>query len=178
MGEHITKIKVGDDVRCISLDTLVIDTAGLGFGAYGKLGVRLGSSMFAEDSGIGVKIHPDTKNYLQPEPSGLSLKLDTMAKAMAEAVGDNLGLAIDGYNKLVIGSAPLKLGTGLNGGNNGKTLCLSLGSGLMFDPYENKFRLKVDDGQALLMLMPDGTQTFNLNRLYEFLEARYNLTKK
>lgn len=178
MGEHITKIKVGDDVRCISLDTLVIDTAGLGYDNSGKLGVRLGSSMFADNSGIGVKIHPDTQNYLRPEPSGLSLKLDTMAKAMAEAVGDNLGLAIDGYNnELVIGSAPLKLGTGLNGGDNGKTLCLSLGSGLEFG-YENKIRLKIDEGQQLLMLMPDGTQTFNLDWLYILLESRYKLTKK
>ena len=178
MAEHITKIKVGDDVRCISLDTLVIDTAGLSYDGGDKLGVRLGSSMFADNSGIGVKIHPDTQNYLRPEPSGLSLKLYTMAEVMAGAVSKGLGLVIDGYNNLAIGTAPLRLGTGLVGGDNGKTLCLNLGSGLELTPRENKIRLKIDEGQQLLMLMPDGTQTINLNRLYELLEARYNLTKK
>lgn len=180
MAENITKIKIGNDVHCISLDTQVIDTAGLGFGADGKLGVRLGSSMEAAQDGIGVKIHPDTINYLQREPSGLSLKLDTMAEAMADAVGKNLGFAIDGYNNLMIGTStqPLRLGTGLKGGDNGHTLFLNLGSGLMFDHYENKIRVNIDDGQQLLILMPDGTQTFNLNRLYSLLESRYNLTKK
>lgn len=179
MAENITKIKIGNDVHCISLDTQVIDTAGLGFGADGKLGVRLGSSMEAAQDGIGVKIHPDTINYLQREPSGLSLKLDTMAEAMADAVGKNLGFAIDGYNNLMIGTStqPLKLGTGLKGGDNGHTLVLNLGSGFEVG-YDNTIRLKIDAGQQLLMLMPDGTQTFNLNRLYSLLESRYNLTKK
>lgn len=183
MGEHITKIKVGDDERCISLDTEVIDTAGLGVGAYGKLCVKLGSSMYADSdgTGIGVKIHPDTQNYLQREYYGLSLKLDTMANDMAGAMRKNLGLVIDAYkNLLKIGTdaEPLRLGTGLKGGDNGRTLCLSLGSGLMFDPRENKICLKTDEGQQLLLLMPDGTQTFNLDRLYGLLESRYNLTKK
>ena len=178
MGENITKIKIGNDERCISLDTEVIDTAGLGFGADGHLGVRLGSSMFADNSGIGVKIHPGTQKYLRPEPSGLSLNLDTMAEAMAGAVSNKLGLVIDGYNNLVIGTAPLKLGTGLNGGDNGKTLALSLGSGLEFTPRENKIRLKAHDDQGILSLMPDGDLTFSLNKLYSLLESRYNLTKK
>ena len=181
MGEHITRIKIGNDVHCLSLDAMVIDTAGLGFGADGKLGVRLGSSMFAEDTGIGVKIHPDTRKYLQTEPSGLSLKLDTMAEAMARAMRNNLGLVIDAYkNLLKIGTdaEPLKLGTGLIGGDNGRTLCLSLGSGLEFTPRENKIRLKVHDDQFVLSLLPDGELTFNLNRLYDLLESRYNLTKK
>lgn len=182
MAENITKIKVGDDERCISLDTVVIDTAGLGFDGSGKLGVRLGSSMFAEGSGIGVKIHPDTQNYLQREPSGLSLKLDTMADAMAEAMAGamrkRLGFVIDGYNnELVIGTAPLRLGTGLARGDSDKELVLNLGSGLEFG-YGKTIRLKIDEGQQLLMLMPDGTQTINLNRLYDLLESRYNLTKK
>lgn len=146
MGENITKIKVGNDVHCISLDTQVI--------------------------------HPDTRNYLQPEPYGLSLKLDTMAEAMAEAVGKRLGLAIDGYNDLKIGTKPLRLGTGLKGGDNGKTLCLSLGSGLENDPIERKIRVKLDDEQHLIVTPPGGELTFNLNRLYDLLEARYNLTKK
>lgn len=181
MAENITKIKVGNDVHCISLDTSVIDTGGLGFDTDGKLGVRLGSSMFADDSGIGVKIHPDTQNYLRPELSGLSLKLDTMAEAMARAMRNNLGLVIDAYkNLLKIGTdaEPLKLGTGLIGGDNGRTLCLSLGSGLEFTPRENKIRLKVHDDQFVLSLLPDGELTFNLDRLYDLLEARYNLTKK
>lgn len=102
-----------------------------------------------------------------------------MAKAMAVAVGNNLGLAIDGYNnELVIGTAPLKLGTGLNGGDNGKTLSLSLGSGLEFTPGENKIRLKAHDDQGVLSLLPDGKLTFSLNRLYDLMESRYNLTKK
>lgn len=178
MSENITKIKIGNDVRCISLDTLVIDTAGLGFDTDGKLGVRLGSSTFFDNSGIGVRIHPDTKNYLQPEPSGLSLKLDTMANAMSEAMCKSLGLAIDAYNNLAIGTAPLKLGTGLIGGDNGKTLDLSLGSGLEYAPDENKIRLKAHDNQGVLSVLPDGRLTINLDRLYSLLESRYNLTKK
>ena len=185
MGEHITKIKIGNDVHCISLDTLVIDTAGLSYDGSDKLGVRLGSSMFADDSGIGVKIHPDTQNCLRPELSGLSLKLDTMANDMANATAGamrkRLGLVIDAYkNLLKIGTdaEPLKLGTGLIGGDNGRTLCLSLGSGLEFTPRENKIRLKVHDDQFVLSLLPDGELTFNLNRLYDLLESRYNLTKK
>lgn len=183
MGENITKIKVGDDERCISLDTLVIDTAGLGFDTNGKLGVRLGSSMFAENSGIGVKIHPDTKNYLQPEPSGLSLKLDTMAndmaKDMAVLMRGKLGLVIDGYNnELVIGTAPLKLGTGLARGDSNKELVLNLGSGLEYAPGENKIRLGVLDDQGVLSLLPDGKLRFSLDQLYILLEDRYNLTKK
>lgn len=185
MAENITRIKIGNDVHCLSLDTLVIDTAGLGFDTNGKLGVRLGSSMFAENSGIGVKIHPDTRNYLQPEPYGLSLKLDTMAEAMADAMAgamrNNLGLAIDGYNNLVIGTgtAPLKLGTGLIGGDYGKTLCLSLGSGLEFSKDgTDRIRLKLDDSQGLIVVPSDGPITFNLSVLYSLLESRYNLTKK
>lgn len=178
MAENITKIKIGNDVHCISLDRLVIDST-FGYDDGGKLGVKLGSSMFADASGICVKIHPDTKNYLQPEPYGLSLKLDTMAEDMAEAVGKKLGFVIDAYNnKLAIGTAPLKLGTGLKGGDNGKTLSLSLGSGLEFTPGENKIRLKAHDDQGVLSLLPDGKLTFSLNRLYELLESRYNLTKK
>lgn len=182
MGEHITKIKVGDDERCISLDTIVIDTAGLGFGADGKLGVRLGSSMFADNSGIGVKISPDTQNYLTRDTTGLSLKLDTMANDMAndmaELMRGKLGLAIDNYNKLMIGTAPLQLGTGLVGGDNGKTLCLSLGSGLGFDPLERKIRVKLNNNESLLVTPPGGGLSFNLDQLYILLESRYNLTKK
>ena len=178
MEEHITKIKVGDDERCISLDTVVIDTSTFGYNNSGKLGVMLGSSMLVEDSGIGVKIHPDTRNYLQREPSGLSLKLNTMAEAMAGAVGKKLGLVIDAYNNLAIGTALLKLGTGLIGGDNGKTLDLSLGSGLEYAPDENKIRLKAHDNQGVLSVLPDGRLTINLDRLYSLLESRYNLTKK
>lgn len=182
MAENITKIKIGNDVRCISLDAEVIDSYTFGYDNSGKLGVRLSPSMFVDNSGIGVRIHPDTKNYLQREPYGLSLKLDTLAEAMAEAmadaVGKRLGLAIDAYNYLAIGTAPLKLGTGLVGGDNGKTLCLSLGPGLEFTPDENKIRLKAHDNQGVLVVMPDGILTLNLDRLYSLLESRYNLTKK
>lgn len=185
MGENITKIKVGDDERCISLDTEVIDIMTFARDSVGKLCVKLGSSMYSDNgsNGIGVKIHPDTQNYLQPEHYGLSLKLDTMAdamaEAMAEAVGKKLGLAIDGYNnELVIGTAPLRLGTGLNGGDNGKTLCLSLGSGLDIQPIERKIRVKLDDEQHLIVAPAGGALKFNLNQLYILLEARYNLTKK
>lgn len=177
MAEHITKIKIGNDVHCISLDTLVIDSS-IGYDDGGKLGVKLGSSMFADKSGIGVKIHPDTQNYLQREPNGLSLELDTMAEAMAEAVGKRLGLAIDCYNnELVIGTSPLKLGTGLKDGDNSKTLALSLGSGLEFG-YDKTIRLKIDDVQGLIVVPANGPITFNLDRLYSLLESRYNLTKK
>lgn len=178
MAENITKIKIGNDVRCISLDAEVIDSYTFGYDNSGKLGVRLSPSMFVDNSGIGVRIHPDTKNYLQREPYGLSLKLDSLAEAMAEAVGQRLGLAIDAYNYLAIGTAPLKLGTGLVGGDNGKTLCLSLGSGLEFTPGENKIRLKAHDNQGVLVATPDGILTLNLDRLYSLLESRYNLTKK
>lgn len=183
MGENITRIKVGDDVRCISLDTLVIDSAGLGFGADGKLGVRLGSSMFAErgdNPGIGVKIHPDTKNYLQPEPDGLSLKLDTMAEAMADAVGKKLGLAIDPYNNLAIGTEPLKLGSGLKRGDNGKTLYLSLGSGLVIDDMNGQATprvvVKLLDGQ-FLQFNRDGELSINYEALARILESKYGFVR-
>lgn len=181
MGENITKIKVGEDKRCISLDTEVIDTMTFARNIVGKLCVKLGSSMYADSgsNGIGVKIHPDTKNYLQPEPYGLSLKLDTMADKMAGLMVGKLGFAIDGYNnELVIGSAPLSLGTGLARGGSDKELVLNLGSGLEFTPGENKIRLKVHDDQGVLSLLPDGILTFSLDRLYVLLESRYNLTKK
>ena len=182
MGEHITKIKVGDDERCISLDTEVIDTMTFARDSVGKLCVKLGSSMFTDSSGIGVKIHPDTQNYLQKEPYGLSLKLNTMANDMANDMANlmyvKLGIVIDAYNNLKIDTSPLKLGTGLVGGEYGKTLCLSLGSGLEFTPGENKIRLKAHDDQGVLSVLPDGRLTFSLDRLYVLLEARYNLTKK
>lgn len=189
MAEEITKIKVGNDVRCILLDTEVIDTSTIGFGGNGKLGVRLGSSVYADEgsNGIGVKIHPDTQNYLQREHYGLSLKLDTMVEdmtpKMVKALGTAINFVIDLYKNTLkidtgLSGQPLFLGTGLKGVDDGHTLCLSLGSGLMFDPYENTICVKIDEGQQLLMLMPDGTQTFNLDKLYSLLEARYNLTKK
>ena len=181
MAENITKIKVGDDVRCISIDTQVIDTSTLGNNSSGKLAVKLGSSMFADGggNGIGVKIHTDTIKYLQREPYGLSLKLDTMAKDMIRFMLGSCGLTIDGYNNVNIGTSaePLKLGTGLAGVDNGRTLCLSLGSGLEYHPSENKIRMKVLD-TGIFIFGPDGTLTFNLGKLYELLEARYNLTKK
>lgn len=182
MAENITKIKIGNDVHCISLDTQVIDTAGLGFGADGKLGVRLGSSMEAAQDGIGVKIHPDTINYLQREPSGLSLKLDTMAEAMADAVGKNLGFAIDGYNNLMIGTStqPLKLGTGLKGGDNGHTLCLSLGSGLGFDNKEGhatpSVAVKLLAGQVL-QFTSAGELSVNYEALAHILESDYGFVR-
>lgn len=180
MGENITKIKIGNDVHCLSLDTLVIGTAGLGFDADGKLGVRLGSSMFAEDSGIGVKIHPDTRNYFQPEPYGLSLKLDTMAEAMADAVGERLGLAIDGYNNLKIGSGALKLGTGLIGGDSGKTLCLSLGSGLgiydMDGHITPRVVVKLLDGQSL-QFTSYGELSINYEALANILVRDYGFVR-
>lgn len=180
MAENITKIKVGNDVHCISLDTLVIDTAGLGFNADGKLGVRLGSSMFADNSGIGVKIHPDTQGYLTRDTSGLSLKLDTMAEAMAKAVGNNLGLAINGYNKLMIGTAPLQLGTGLIGGDNGKTLSLSLGSGLGIDDMGGQATprvvVKLLDGQPLQFNW-DGQLSINYQALANILESNYGFVR-
>lgn len=181
MAENITKIKIGNDVHCLSLDTLVIDTVTFGYNSSGRLGVRLGSSMFADNSGIGVKIHPDTKPYLQHEPSGLSLKLDTMADAMAEAVGKRLGLAIDGYNNnLVIGTAPLKLGTGLKGGNNGKTLCLSLGSGLGFDDMDGQATprvvVKLLNGQSL-QFNSDGELSINYEALAHILESNYGFVR-
>ena len=192
MSENITKIKVGDDVRCISLDTLVIDTRTLGSNSSGKLGVKLGSSMIVDYSGIGVKlgssmivdyygigvkIHPDTYKYLQRESSGLSLKLESMVKDIFML--GTLGFTIDGYNNLKIGTSAesLKLGTGLKGEDDGKTLCLSLGSGLEFS-YGKEIRLKVDDEQGLLVTPSGGALVFNLDKLYELLEARYNLTKK
>lgn len=184
MGENITKIKVGDDVRCVSLDTEVIDTQTFTRDSVGKLQVKLGSSMRADEgsNGIGVKIHPDTQIYLHPEHYGLSLKLDTIASAIFLALGTAFNFVIDAYNTINLdtGSSPrpLLLGTGLKGVDDGHTLCLSLGSGLMFDPHENKFLLKVNETQRLLALLPDGILSFNLDRLYEFLEARYNLEKK
>lgn len=184
MGENITQIKVGDDVRCISLDTKVIDTATFGFDASVRLGVRLGSSMLADNSGIGVKIHTDTQNYLKREPGGLSLKLgsmaDAMAEAMAEAVADNLGLAIDGYNNLKIGTKPLKLGTGLIGGDNGKTLCLSLGSGLGFHDGEGqttpKVVVKLLEGQSLA-INSTGELLINYGVLAGILERDYGFVR-
>lgn len=186
MGEHITKIKIGNDVHCISLDTLVIDSSTFGYDNSGHLGVRLGSSMFTDNSGIGVKIHPDTRNYLQPEPSGLSLMLDTMAKAMAGAMADavankmagKLGFVIDGYNNLMIGTEPLRLGTGLARGGFDKELVLNLGSGLENHPIERKIRVKLDDEQHLIVATSGGALKFDLDQLYDLLEARYNLTKK
>lgn len=184
MAENITRIKIGNDVHCISLDTLMIDTSTFGYDSSGRLGVRLGLSMLAEDSGIGVKIHPDTRNYLQREPSGLSLKLATMAEAMADAMavamGKRFGLAIDDYNNLMIGTdtAPLTLGTGLTRGDSNKELCLNLGSGLENDPLERKIRVKLDNDQHLIVALSDGALRFNLDQLYILLEARYNLTKK
>lgn len=180
MAENITKIKVGDDERCISLDTLVIDTAGLGFDADGKLGVRLGSSMFAEDSGIGVKISPDTQNYLQREHYGLSLKLDNMAGAM----GKNLGLVIDAYkNLLKIGTdaEPLRLGTGLKGGDNGRTLCLSLGSGLEFDGVVDeqiapRVVVKLLEGQSL-QFTSGGELSINYEALARILVSNYGFVR-
>lgn len=182
MAENITKIKIGTDVHCISLDTLVIDSS-IGYDDGGKLGVRLGSSMFADNSGIGVKIHPDTQNYLQREPNGLSLKLDTMANDMANDMAGlmrgKLGFVIDVYNnELVIGTAPLKLGTGLTSGDSVKELCLNLGSGLENHPIERKIRVKLDDEQHLIVAPAGGALKFDLDQLYVLLESRYNLTKK
>ena len=180
MAEHITKIKIGNDVHCLSLDTEVIDTSTFGYDNSGHLGVKLGSSMFTDNSGIGVKIHPDTRNYLQPEPSGLSLKLDSMAEAMAEAmagaVGNNLGFVIDGYNNLKIDSSPLKLGTGLIGGDNGKTLCLSLGSGFGIDNMNGQATprvvVKLLEGQSL-QFNSDGALSINYERLARILQSDY-----
>lgn len=186
MAENITKIKVGSDVRCISLDTLVIDTHTLGNNSSGNLGVKLGSSMRTDDSGIGVKIHTDTQNYLQPTYSGLSLKLDTMARDMMPTVllklATSLNFVIDEYKNTLkvdtgLSNQPLFLGTGLKGVDDGHTLCLSLGSGLEYHPSENKIRMKVQD-TGIFIFAPDGMLMFNPERLYELLEARYNLTKK
>lgn len=180
MEENITQIKVGDDVRCISLDSLVLDTRAFARGGSGKLGVRLGSSMTIDYSGIGVKIHSDTDKYLQREPSGLSLKLSTMAKDMAGFMLGSVGFTIDAYNNLKMGTSaePLMLGTGLMGEDSGKTLALNLGSGLEFGYSGKDIRLKLDDNQDLLIAPAGGPLVLNLGKLYQLLEARYNLTLK
>ncbi len=185
MGEHITKIKVGDEVHCLSLDTLAIDTSTLGFGVDGELVVKLGSSVYADvekGSGIGVKIHPDTQDYLKREPYGLSLKLSTIADDITPIITNKLSFIVNHTdNTLVIDTGyngkPLTLGTGLKSDDSGKTLCLSLGSGLEFDGINESIRLAVHDNNDILVLS-DGKLVFGLDRLYQLLEARYNLTKK
>lgn len=181
MAENITKIKVDDDVRCISLDTEVIDIQTFTCDNVGRLSVRLGSSLRSGPSGIGVKIHPDIQDYLYLEPSGLSLNLSSMADGMAERMAalmmGTLGLVIDSYNNtLKLGTDSLKLGSGLSKGI-GNELILTLGSGLEFQFIGKKLRVKLSD-QGLIDTQEGGALQLNLEKLYELLEARYNLTQK